>query len=78
MSNEFSVYQFFPDGQYERLERMVSAEKAMEVAKSYTMPTRPAVKLGIIMRVIVTDGADLTVFDWKNGGGVVFPPDKEE
>lgn len=75
MNNEFSVYQFFPDGGYERLRSLVSAEEAVETARSYTLPTRPSVLMGITRRVIITDGGDCTVFEWKRGEGVTFPPE---
>jgi len=68
---EFSVVQFFPDGTYEYVRRFVTAEEAINVAKSYT--TRPAAKIGVIQRVIITDGGDCTVFEWKYGEGIVFP-----
>ena len=51
---------------------VVSAEEAVETARSYT--TRPAAVLGIIRRVIITDGGDNTCFEWKNGEGVTYPP----
>jgi hypothetical protein len=72
---EFSVCQFFPNGSYEYIARYVGAEEAVEVARSYTRPTRPGIIMGIIARVIVTDGGDFTCFEWKNGEGVTFPPE---
>ena len=72
---EFSVVQFFPDGQYEYLKRFVSVEEAMTTAHSYTQPKRPAVLMGVIDRVIITDGRDCICFEWKNGEGVTFPPE---
>jgi len=72
VSYEFSVYQFFPDGSHERVRRQyVTAEQAVEVAYSYC--TRPAARMGIIQRVIITDGGDHTIFEWKFGEGVVYP-----
>jgi hypothetical protein len=75
LQGEFSVFQFFPDGSYEALRRFVDAKTAVEIARSYTLPTRPAVVAGIIQRVIVTDGDDYCCFEWKNGEGVTFPPE---
>lgn len=69
--DEFSVYQFFPDGTHECVARFVSAEAAVSTAKSYT--TRPAAMIGIIDRVMITDGGDCCVFDWRNGKGIVWP-----
>lgn len=68
---EFSVYQFFEDGQYERVRSFVGAEEAVKAAFHYTGSV--AVKLGIVDRVIITDGGDFTVFEWKRGEGVTFP-----
>ena len=70
-SYEFCVYQFFPDGSHERVRQYVTAEQAVEVAYSYS--TRPAARIGIIQKVIITDGGDNTVFEWKFGEGVVYP-----
>jgi hypothetical protein len=70
--NEFSVYQFFEDGTYERVRSFVSAPEAMEAVRHYT--NNVAVRLGITTRVIITDGGDCTCFEWINGKGVVFPP----
>ena len=68
---EFSVYQFFVDGSYERVRSFVSAENAVKAAMHYT--NNVAVKMGVTVRVIITDGGDCTVFEWKKGEGVVFP-----
>ena len=70
--NEFSVYQFFPDDLYERVNSFVSAEKAVRTAKFLT--TNVAARFGITKRVIVTDGGDSIVFEWIAGKGVTFPP----
>lgn len=68
----FTVYLFFPNGDWNMEGNGLSAEDAIKLAKRITQ--RPAVLLGIIARVIVTDADDYTVFDWRNGKGVVFPP----
>jgi hypothetical protein len=65
--------QWLPDGMYEYVVRWVSLQRALEVAKSYTAPKRPSVLLGITKRVQITDGGDSTVFDWRNGEGIVWP-----
>lgn len=69
--NEFSVYQFFPDGTNECVKRFVGGREAMETAKSYI--TRPAAMMGIITKVMVTDGGDHCNFEWEFGKGIVFP-----
>lgn len=71
MTDEFSVYQFLECGTSECVRDRVSAREALETAASYT--TRPAAVMGIIKRVIITDGGDMTCFEWINGKGVIFP-----
>jgi hypothetical protein len=70
---EFSVYQFFPDEQYERVRSFVDAEEAVGAAQHYI--SNVAAKMGLTQRVIITDGGDCTVFEWIQGKGIVFPPD---
>lgn len=71
----FSVYQFFPDGSYERVRHFVSAEEAVKAAKHYT--DNVATKLGVVERVIITDDDDFTCFEWLRGKGITFPPPEE-
>jgi len=63
--NEFSVYQWFPDGSYEKVREFVSAEEAVAAAKFYT--NNVAAKMGITKRVIITDGGDCVAWEWKEG-----------
>jgi len=70
--NEFSVCQFFKDGTYEYVRRMVSAEEAVTAAKHYTESV--GARIGLVTRVIITDGGDFTNFEWKHGEGVTYPP----
>lgn len=69
--NEFSVCQFFADGSYEYVRRNVGAEEAVIAARHYT--DNVAVKMGLTKRVIITDGGDSIVFEWKAGEGVTYP-----
>jgi len=74
-TREFSVYQFFKDGSYEKVREFVSAEEALTSFDHYTHNV--ASRLGITNRVIITDGGDSIVFEWKGGLGVTFPqPDQ--
>jgi hypothetical protein len=68
---EYSVCQFFPDGQYEYTRRWVSAEEAVKAFKHYT--TCVAARFGVTQRVIITDGGDLTNAEWVQGEGLVYP-----
>jgi hypothetical protein len=68
---EFSVCQFFEDGSTEYVRRFVGPKEAVEAAHRYTHNVAP--KLGIVARVIITDGGDFCCFEWKRGEGVTFP-----
>jgi hypothetical protein len=74
--NEFSVWWDDPQGNHHPERRFIGAQEAVELAKNLTQ--RPAVLLGIIQRVIITDGGDFTVFEWKHGEGVTFPKQGEQ
>lgn len=68
---EFSVYWYDPDdNQYEEL-RWVDAETAVNKAKALT--TSIGGRLGMTRKVIITDGGDCCVFEWRYGPGVVWP-----
>ena len=75
-TREFSVYQFFKDGSYERVREFVSAEEAVIAFNHYTHNV--ASRIGITSRVIITDGGDSIVFEWKSGLGVTFRPGMEK
>jgi hypothetical protein len=70
--DEYSVFQFFPDETYERVAAFTGAKLAVETAAALTRSV--GAKLGTTRRVIITDGGDFTVFEWKFGQGVTFPP----
>ena len=71
--DEFSVWQFFSNGEYERVREYVSVQEAVRAVRHYT--DNVAAKLGITNRVIITDGGDDICFEWKHGEGVTFPPE---
>lgn len=73
--NEFSVCQFFTNGTHEYVRRFVSDEEAVKSAQHYCQSI--AVKLGMVDRVIITDGGDQTVFEWQKGKGVTWPKEAE-
>lgn len=68
---EYSVVQFFENGHYEYVRRGVSALAAVEAARHYTSSV--AARLGVVVRVIITDSGDQTNFEWKHGEGITFP-----
>lgn len=67
---EYSVAQFFGDGSYEWVRRWVSAEEAAEASKHYT--TSVAARMGVVVKVVITDGGDFTNFMWEYGKGITF------
>jgi len=69
---EFSVCQFFHDGSYEYVRRFVEAEEAIKAFKFYT--SNVAARIGVTVRVIITDGGDMTNAEWKYGKGLTYPP----
>lgn len=73
MENEFSVAQFFPDGQYEYVRRWVTAEEAMKAFVHYSNSV--GAQIGTTVRVIITDGGDNTNAEWEFGKGITFPPE---
>ena len=75
MSETYSVAQFFVDGSYEYVRRYVPAEEAFKAATFYT--TNVASKMGIVSRVIITDGGDCICWEWEYGKGVTFPTAKD-
>jgi hypothetical protein len=72
-NGEFNVCQFFPDGTHEYVVRWVDAETALVTAQRYTHC--PAAQIGMIVKVIITDGDDFTNFQWEFGKGVTYPPE---
>jgi hypothetical protein len=69
-ADEFSVWWWDrEDNQHEEL-RFVGAETAAKAA--HRLCTGPAAKLGMVHRVIITDGGDFTNFEWKHDQGITF------
>ena len=69
---KFSVAAFYKNGTHEYTAKAVSVEPAVTEAKRLTM--LPEATTGETVRVIITDSDDCTVFEWKYGEGVVWPP----
>jgi hypothetical protein len=68
---KFSVCEFYDDGYHAYVERWLDAESAVNLAKRCT--DAAIVADGLVVKVIVTDGGDDTVFQWERGKGVTFP-----
>lgn len=73
MEELFCVWQFFPDGSDEQVRTWVTAEEAVNAARHYTASV--GARMGTTRRVIITDQLDMTVFEWKFGEGVTYPPE---
>jgi hypothetical protein len=71
VDGEFSVYQFFFDNSNEPVLRHVDVFTAMRMAKRLTQSAGALV--GVTQRIIITDGGDFTVFEWRFGPGVTWP-----
>lgn len=68
----YSVCTFHVDGTHVYVEpRFVCAEEAMRMALSCIESV--SARIGITQRIIITDGADDTTFEWEHGHGVIFP-----
>lgn len=74
-SGEYSVWQFFPDGYHVPDVRFVDARTAVHRARALTLTV--GARIGTTRRIIITDGGDFTVFEWKYGEGVTCPPPED-
>lgn len=74
MASEFSVYWTDRDGGQHRELHFVEAEPAMRAVKRLT--TGPAAMMGIVARVIITDGGDCCCYEWLKDKGQTFPKEK--
>ena len=71
-TGEFSVCQFFENGQFEYVRRFVGPQEAVKAALHYCNSV--GARMGTTVRVIITDGGDFTNFEWQFGKGVTFGP----
>ncbi len=72
MTDEFSVYWWDVEGgQHEEI-RFVNAEKAFDRVVGLVNGPASSV-LGVVARVIITDGGDCINLEWIKNKGVVFP-----
>lgn len=68
---QYSVCQFFKNGEHEYVRRHVSAEEAARAFTHYISSV--GAQFGMVTRVILTDGGDCVAREWQHGKGVVFP-----
>jgi hypothetical protein len=76
MTERFNVVLFSFDGLSDYVRRDVSDEEAVKAAKRYSESV--AARLGLTKRIIITDSGDYTVFEWKHGEGVTYPPPQQK
>jgi hypothetical protein len=69
---QFSLRLYHEDGQDQYVRQFVSARDASMAFEYYT--NSAGAQLGSTGRVVVTDGSDRIVREWKFGQGVTFPP----
>ena len=74
-SGEYSVCQFFGDGTHEYVRRYCSAEEAVTTIRHYAVSV--GARMGMTVRVIVTDGGDHINAEWKFGEGLTTYPTPE-
>ena len=72
MTDRFAVWQFFPNDWHECIGEQLTAAEAVPLAKQLTESLGG--RLGTTQRVIIVDDEDCTVFEWRHGEGVTFPP----
>lgn len=71
MEETFSVWQFFEDESYERVRDHVPMADAATAFAHYTLSV--AARMGVVVRVIITDGGDDICMEWKYKQGITFP-----
>lgn len=68
---EYSVYWWSAENDQFEESRFIGLELAMHQVKRLTQG--PAAVMGMVKRVIITDGGDFIVFEWKYGEGITWP-----
>lgn len=71
---EFSLFWWDPEGNQHTELQYVDAGRAVE--RAGTLSRGPAAQLGIVRRILITDGSDFGVFEWKADEGITYPPER--
>jgi hypothetical protein len=71
MVDEYNVY--WTDCEGEHHTEMLNGSPEQAVNAAHRLCTGPATILGIVARVIITDGGDFTNFEWKKDEGITYP-----
>ena len=72
MGGQFSVRLYYDNGEQKDVYRFVSAQEASRGFQYYTSSL--GARLGSTVRVIIIDGDDCMVREWKLEEEVTFPP----
>lgn len=72
---QFSVYVFWQDGEWTSQDdwRWLKMGPATQLAVQLTR--RPINRTRLVSSIIITDGGDFTIWEWKPGQGITFPPE---
>jgi hypothetical protein len=70
-SETFSVWVWFPDGSHICELEDVSAEHALQKARSLALNV--GAKIGTTRKITIVDQDDYTVFEWQYERGMVYP-----
>lgn len=69
----FSAFGFHDDLRYDPIVRWVNLEQAQKTVDRVLLGPAAKIMQVIYERVIITDGGDSIVFEWKRGQGVTWP-----
>lgn len=69
---EYRVYQFFVGGQCEPAGDEMEPKAAVKHAMLLTHTL--GARIGSTCRIIITDRDQKTVWEWRYGEGIIFPP----
>jgi hypothetical protein len=72
----FKVWVWFPDGTHMAETDWVDAETA--VTKAASLSQNVGARVGTTEKITIVDLGDYTVFEWRYGEGVVYPPPQDE
>lgn len=71
----FDVWFFYPDGTHTKERSCIPAIEAVKFAIQATQ--RPAARLGILTKIMITDPGDCCNWCWEFGKGVTFSGKEE-
>lgn len=72
LPGEFSVWIFYRDGGHQPEVQRVDAKTAVNLAGRLSGSV--GARLGVVTKILITDGGDNTVLQWEFRKGVTYPP----